>query len=262
MDYDDFKIAKDRLKEVLNKNLEILKVSKYENIPDSINNSINYSEPKIKSMILKRMNFLNYNEQGGQPGTLLNKISTISINKYGEDITSMVNTEDNLYNSASGARFYKNGNDVYEVITSVNEIGQSVNNVNYFNYEDFIKNYTKSTNSDSLDNKGNNLPALKSDRISSPLQHYYLIKVSFRDTLIESNLSKISCIRKFENQSFFCSGPTGQGTIKYIENHYKYPNMNIPALELELNIKIGALDLETYGNDSNGLGLHSVVAGG
>jgi len=54
------------------------------------------------------------------------------------------------------------------------------------------------------------------------------------------------------------------GKVKFWEKIYNFPNMMLGKTDKNLNNKIGAIDLETYGTDveSGGLGIHNVYAAG
>jgi hypothetical protein len=209
LSFDDFTLTKDKLQSSLNGNL----------ISDV---SIAKDFSSISKVILNRLNL--------DTNSIIKKFQNILINNYGVDITTTLNKSLN-----SNVRFYKNDGGVYEIISNLNDQNQTINNVNYYDYDEFIQSY-------SMEN------ILSKD----------ILKISFIDTLLCNNEGKFSFIREFSSQKYYYV----DNDISYIENKYVFPNMYVPGLELKLNDKIGVIDLETYGSDYNGLGDHSVLAGG
>jgi len=65
-------------------------------------------------------------------------------------------------------------------------------------------------------------------------------------------------IREFNNNKYFYDNTN---TLFNVETGFNFLSFPSYKKDLELNLKIGTIDLETYGSDS-GKGYHQVFAGG
>lgn len=87
-------------------------------------------------------------------------------------------------------------------------------------------------------------------------------KVIFTDNPILSWVDYVINDNIFERKVGLLSYVYENGNVIKKEASYNYPNFRVAEIDLKFNDKIGAIDFETFGSRTDGLGLHNVYAAG
>ena len=241
---DEFNLTKEKLTQILNENIAKRTTRTkgvYDNDPNTLIQRMNIElESNTAFNIIKNKLMNGY-------GEILDNINSSNLTSASVQWTEGVQDKYvNIYKVLSeGGLEY-----ILEVRQSINTKGNLVNDVLIYHSscqemeeKDGLSNKVGSSTNLSIKNVGIKFRDISTSEFTGELPYSEVIPTFNR----EYENYKIMYINGKENN---------------IELNYNFPDMFVESLDLERDDNIGALDLETYGEDGNGRGSQIVFAGG